>query len=221
MMFHVIALAAGLSRRMGSDNKLLLPWGNTTILETTLGNIVRADIGKVWLVVGYEAEHIKNVVNNDDSSFHLPPLSMPADGVAIVTNTEYAKGMTTSIQAGIKAISPSEIDYTTGFMICLSDMPLITPDEYRRLFHHFSDKIKQDEKAIIRPVFNHQKGNPIIFSAFYTKEILRLTYTEGCKPIVQNHAKHVYEIEMPTDSILQDMDNLEDYKRLLSTKIIV
>ena len=61
-MFHIILLAAGLSRRMGADNKLLLPWGNKTVLETTIDNILAAQMGKLWVVVGYESENIKNIL---------------------------------------------------------------------------------------------------------------------------------------------------------------
>ncbi len=203
-MFHIIVLAAGLSRRMGADNKLLLPWGHKTVLEMTIDNILAAQIGHLNIVVGHEAEDIKKALKHYSNQTSPPPLS-------IVNNFAYEQGMTTSIQAGIKNIS----DMATGYMICLSDMPLIAPSEYRLLFNHFSEIIKKDKKAIIRPVFNNQKGNPIIFSAFYKKDILHLTYTEGCKPIVQNYAEHVYEVQMPTDSILKDMDNPEDYERLL------
>lgn len=203
-MFHVILLAAGLSRRMGADNKLLLPWGNKTVLETTLGKILTAEMGKVWVVVGHEGDHIKNVLKNYLNLHSSHPLS-------IVTHLAYEQGMTSSIQAGIKSIAEA----ATGYMICLSDMPLIAPSEYRLLYNHSSERIKQNEKAIIRPIFNNQIGNPTIFSAFYKKDILNLTYTEGCKPIIQKYAEHVYEVQMPTDSILKDMDNQEDYEWLL------
>ncbi len=212
-MFHIILLAAGLSRRMGADNKLLLPWGNKTVLETTIDNILAAQMGHLHIVVGHEAKHIKNVLKNYSNRQLLPPLSLPCRQTDIITNLAYEQGMTTSIQAGITNID----DKATGYMICLSDMPLIAPSEYRLLFEHFLEISKKDKKAIIRPIFNHQKGNPTIFSAFYKKDILHLTYTEGCKPIVQKYAKHVYEVQMPTESILKDMDNREDYERLLKS----
>ena len=50
-----IVLAAGLSRRMGNENKLLLPFGNSTILVTTLTQILNAQLGETLLVLGHEA----------------------------------------------------------------------------------------------------------------------------------------------------------------------
>ena len=47
-----IVLAAGLSRRMGNENKLLLPFGNSTILGTTLTQILNAQLGETLLVLG-------------------------------------------------------------------------------------------------------------------------------------------------------------------------
>ena len=50
-----IILAAGLSRRMGNENKLLLPFGDSTILGTTLTQILNAQLGETRLVLGHEA----------------------------------------------------------------------------------------------------------------------------------------------------------------------
>ena len=114
-----------------------------------------------------------------------------------------------SIQAGVRASMGND------FMICLSDMPLIQPSEYQRLRNNFIEIKKQDEYAIIQPIFNEQQGNPIIFSSFYQNLILNSENTEGCKLIVQANKQHVYRIEMPSDSVLLDADTKEDYANLL------
>lgn len=199
-MISCIVLAAGMSRRMGAENKMLLPFRDSTIFETTLSNILKADIGKMVVIVGYESKKIKNVLENT-------PLSISSK-IHIVENSDYEKGMTTSIKAGIEA------NQDNHFMICLSDMPLITPDEYRFLAARFSAILKQDEKAIVVPFFKGEKGNPVIFSAFYIHELLSLSDTEGGKTILQKYKNHVHNIEMPTDSVLRDADTPEDYLRL-------
>jgi molybdenum cofactor cytidylyltransferase len=103
-------------------------------------------------------------------------------------------------------------------MICLSDMPLITPDEYRFLAHSFLNFIKNDEKAIVQPVFQGERGNPVLFSYFYKNDILNLPLsenTEGCRPIVQANKQHLKLVEMPTSHILRDVDKKEDYLNIL------
>ena len=202
-MLSAIVLAAGLSNRMETENKLLLPFQGKTILETTLSNILEADIGEVIVVVGHEAEKVKAVLKNYS--------------IIIVENLDYHKGMTTSIQTGILATQNSKLKtQNSGYMICLSDMVLIEPYEYRLLAQQFLDFYKQDEKVIIQPVFKEKRGNPVIFSSFYKNVILETEDTEGCRSVVQAHKKHVKLVEMPTNHVLQDVDFIEDYKRLIS-----
>ncbi len=195
----VIVLAAGLSSRMGVENKLLLSFQSKTILETTISNILEANIGEVIVVVGHEAERLKAVLKS-----RFPDIK-------IVENPYFEKGMTTSIQTGIRAAKNTE-----GYAICLTDMVLIQPYEYRLLAQQFLDFYKQDEKVIIQPIFKEKRGNPVIFSHFYKKSILETIDTEGCRSVVQAYKKHVKLVEMPTNHVLQDVDFKEDYERMLS-----
>ena len=100
-------------------------------------------------------------------------------------------------------------------MICLSDMPIISPDEYRFLKEQFHRFYRKDDKAIVLPMFKGERGNPVIFSGFYKNELLKLQNTEGGKPIVKANQNHVYTVEMPTDSVLRDADTPVDYSTLL------
>ena len=234
-----IILAAGLSRRMGKDNKLLLPFGETTILEATLVSITTARVGETLVVVGHEAEEIASLLMSNpqfqmsDFRFEVKfprlqpstvkrqtkegPLSINAKNasfLSILMNNHYEKGMTTTIQTGVESAS----DASAGYMICLSDMPFISPAEYQFLKEQFLLIWTKDPQAIVQPTFEGKRGNPTIFSSFYKKGILNLTYTEGCKPIVQAHQKHVYLVEMPTDSVLKDIDSKEEYTKIISNK---
>lgn len=216
-MVTAIVLAAGLSRRMGEVNKLLLPFGEKTVLETTLDNILSSNIEVVLIVIGHEAPQVKKVLDD-----YLRRNTGFRRKFFIVENPDYEKGMTTSIQAGIKAskrLSPPTLNSqfsTLNYMICLSDMPLISSDEYSFLKNQFEEILKKDEKAIVQPIFKEKRGNPTIFSSFYENDILNLIDTEGCKPIVQSHKNHVYLVEMPTHSILKDIDNNQDYKLMIN-----
>ena len=201
-MLKVIVLAAGLSRRMGVENKLLMPFCGKTMVETTLDNILAAEIGEIVVVVGHEAEKVKAVLKND-------PLS-------IIENLDYEKGMTTSIQTGVRATHNSKlITHNSAYMICLSDMVLIEPEEYQFLAEQFFEYLKQDKQAIVQPIFKGKRGNPVIFSHFYEKDILETTDTEGCRAVIQKYKKHVRFVEMPTDHVLQDVDFREDYDLLI------
>jgi molybdenum cofactor cytidylyltransferase len=198
-----VVLAAGLSRRMGAENKLLLPFGKATILETTLANITAADMGETLVVVGHESAEIRAVLSQNAPFF--------TQNIKILTNNHYEKGMTTSIQTGIAAAGQE----SRGYMICLSDMPFIGSSDYQFLRNTFFDILATDPQAIVQPTFEGKRGNPTILSRFYQKDILDLTFTEGCKPIVQANAAHVYLVEMPTDAVLRDIDFMEEYLKIL------
>ena len=195
-MVSDIVLAAGLSKRMGTANKLLLAYKNKTVIATVVENIIAAGIEEIVVVTGYEAGQIEDALKN------LP--------VQFVYNPEYEKGMTTSIQHGVSVVKGD------GYMICLSDMVLIEPSEYELLKNAFEGQLQIDKKCICIPRYKNEKGNPVIFSSFYKEAILQHKDMEGCKEIVQLYKEHVYWIEMDSPHILQDMDYPEDYK-ILST----
>jgi CTP:molybdopterin cytidylyltransferase MocA len=255
-----IVLAAGLSRRMGKANKLLLPIQGATLLETTLDNILNARVGETLVVVGHEAAEVVTALCREPSALSselsaisyqpqavrhdLPEIKHELEGktavetsnfkfqtkkgplsvkaifgqklrkngqfFTILENPNYEIGMTTSIQTGVAAAN----DESVGFMICLSDMPFITPSDYQFLAEKFAEIVSKDPKAIVQPTFEGKRGNPTILSHFYKQDILDLTFTEGCKPIVQANATHVYAVEMPTDAVLKDIDTEEEYSGL-------
>jgi molybdenum cofactor cytidylyltransferase len=213
-MLTVIVLAAGLSSRMGAQNKLRLPFGEKTILQTTLQHIIDADLGEILVIVGHEKELIES------------DLALFKNKIKIVFNPHFESGMTSSIQAGV-ANSDENMEHpdkggTEGYMICLSDMPLLQPIDYQRIsnfYLNFREK-KDNTYPIIQPVFNQQRGNPVIFHPIYKKEILDLQNTEGGKPIVQKHKENVHFVEMQNDAILLDADTPDAYAEVVSHRII-
>lgn len=194
-MLSAIVLAAGLSKRMGNINKLLLPYKNKTIIEATLENILASGIDEIIVVTGCEAEKVKAVIQ------HLP--------VPILHNPYYEKGMTTSIQCGVKHAKE------TGYMICLADMFMIISEEYALLKKTYEENFTSNPKYIYLPRYNNEKGNPVIFSTYYKHAILEHKEMEGCKAIVQSNKENVFWVDMPTNHVLQDMDYYKDYEKYI------
>jgi len=194
-MVTAILLAAGSSRRMGSPNKLLLPWNGKPLIAATAGNILAAGVGELILVTGHEAEAITAALS-----------SLP---IQTIHNPHYAKGMTGSIQAGVR------IARGQGLMICLADMVHITPGEYILLTTAFEQQYSRDIHCILLPEYHEQKGNPVVFSSAYRDAILRHPEEDGCRSLVRNHSGHHHPVAMPTAHILQDIDSPDDYERLI------
>ncbi len=196
-MITAIVLAAGESRRMGSANKLLLPFGETTLIERVVHTVCQSDAGGVIVVLGHEAEGIRAVLDGHD--------------VVFVENDRYREGMTTSIHAGVRAASPE----ATGFMICLSDLPLIEPEELNRLIEVFKEATRDDERPIVVPTFEGRRGNPVLFPVHYKTHLLDHKGLMGCKEIVKQNPDNVLEVAMATDHVLRDVDTMEAYQRLV------
>ncbi|QEC69113.1 nucleotidyltransferase family protein [Panacibacter ginsenosidivorans] len=193
-MVSAIVLAAGLSKRMGNENKLLLPYNGKTIIETTLQHLLDAGIEEIIVVTGHEAQLVSTTIR------HLP--------VIIIYNPLYEKGMTTSIQKGVEVAAGS------GYMICLADMFSITALEYISIITAFETQLQNDEKCICVPRYKNEKGNPVIFSAAYRADILQHKEMEGCKKIVEQNKTHIHRIDMQTPHILEDLDYPDDYKKI-------
>src|SRR5205823_7521291 len=123
-MVSAIVMAAGLSSRMGEQNKLLLPFKNKSIIETTIANIIGAGMEEIIIVLGHEADKIKNAI-----------IDLP---VKTIYNPDYKNGLTGTIQQGIRQAKGN------GFMLCLSDMVLINSGEYKKIKDAFEKQVLID-----------------------------------------------------------------------------
>ena len=191
-MISAIILAAGESRRMGVQNKLLLQIDSEVLIRKFVKSVSNSLVDAVLVVVGFEAEKIKAVLHDQSVKF--------------VENPSYEEGMTTSIQSGVKASS----NESTGLMICLADMPFAETSDLNLLIQAFNDYRSTESSLIIVPVFQGNRGNPVLFSEVFRDKIL--THKgEGCREIVRQFPHYVKEVSMENDNLLRDIDTPEDY----------
>ena len=193
-MISAVILAAGESRRMGKQNKLLLPVGGEALLVKLVASVCASDVGQVLVVIGHEAEKIRTELNEFPLNF--------------VYNPNFSEGMTTSIKYGVKLIS-HECD---GLLICLGDMPFINTSEINKLIHAYVKNRIKGEGLIVVPVFKRQRGNPVLFSIEFRNDILEHKKKSGCKEVIMKNSDSVMEIEMDDEKMLLDVDTMEDYQ---------
>lgn len=189
----VIVLAAGLSRRMGNDNKMGLLFQGKPIVQHVINQLRESNAFETIIVT---SEISQALFTNQN----------------VVLNERYESGMTSSIQTGVQATSA----LTEGYMICLGDQPLIKTEHYNQIIRTFEESLQLDPQAIVLPTFEGKKGNPVVFSVHYKKAILNHRQPEGCKEIVQANKKHLVFAPLETASILQDVDLPEDYQGLIN-----
>jgi len=182
-----IVLAAGLSRRYGPENKLLQLIDGVPMIWRVVDTIGRSMVDKIMVVTGHQAKEIETALA----------------GIAnlnLVHNPEFEKGMSTSISIGIKSLG--EVD---ACLICLGDLPHLTPKDYDRLIQLFNSE-KSTERIMI-PTFQGRKGHPVVFGSTFFNELRNLQPTDqGARNLIVKHKSLVKEIEMATNGILTDID---------------
>lgn len=191
-MICTVVLAAGCSSRMGTQ-KLLLPFGNGTIISHIVDQILASKVENVYVVVGHQPEKIEKELSDKP--------------VQIVLNREYQSGMLSSVRTGLRDIPK----YCEAMFVILGDQPSITAELIDKMIQAFYST----EKKIIVPLHNGKRGHPILLSMIYRDEILTNFDDVGLRGILQAHSDDVYEMEALSPGVISDMDYPEDYKREL------
>ena len=184
-----LILAAGSSRRMGSQ-KLLLPYGHSTIIETVIDNVLNSSIDHVMVVLGANQEEIR------DTLAHLP--------VQFCYNRKHEKGMLSSVICGTRSIPQDAV----CILIYLGDQPGIPPAVTNRVIDAYSEELV----GIVIPVHMHRRGHPLLVDMKYRKEIEQLDLEAGLRSLRHHFPQDVLEVEVDEPGILVDIDTREDYK---------
>ncbi len=194
-MIWAMILAAGESKRMGKP-KLLLPYGEKTIIETIVKTVVSSNVENTLVILGSDREKIEEKIKN------FP--------VKIVYNLDFRSGMLSSVQCGFKAV-PEE---TRAILVVLGDQPKISADVINKLINAY----KSTGKGIVLPVYKKERGHPVLIDVKYGEEVENLSPDVGLRGTVYNHPEDILEVDVETSSIFQDIDYESDYKRELEKK---
>jgi molybdenum cofactor cytidylyltransferase len=188
-MISAILLAAGQSKRMG-ELKQLMPFGQSTIVEQAVDNLLGSAVDEVIVVVGYKAEDVIKAI--------------AAKPIKLVINPDYEQGMSTSIIAGLNLVHSG----VRGIMLALGDQPLVDSQTIDRLM----DEFYNHDKGIVVPTYQGRRGHPIIFAIKYKQQLLELSGDVGGRQIVKDHPDDVLEVAVDAESIVADFDTTDDYQ---------
>jgi molybdenum cofactor cytidylyltransferase len=177
-----LVLAAGFSRRFGSDKRTALLPDGTRVLETVIARIEDAGLAVLPVL--------------RVSDFERWPLFT----TALPVEDEVAQlGLGNSLAAAT-AIVPAG----RSVMVCLGDMPFIATATYAAL------AAVAEPAKIICPVYRGQRGNPVLFGAHFVGELKTLAGDRGARLLLEKHAAHVVEIDVNDPGIHRDIDRPED-----------
>ncbi len=181
MKIGAVITAAGCSKRMG-EAKLLMKIGQKTILEHTLSGIYNV-ADEIVIVTGCYHERMRKVLENYNK-------------VKMVYNSDYQKGMFSSVLRGIQSISADRIFIVPG------DCPLIQEEIYRKL-------LTRDEEIVI-PSYKGRGGHPVLISKNAREKLLKEPPNSTLKDFIKKYG--VFYLEVDSDVILKDMDTPEDFE---------
>lgn len=187
-----IILAAGASNRMGRT-KQLLPFRGQTILEGVVDNALAAALHRLIVVLGHEAETLA--------------ARLTGRNLTIVQNPHYAQGQSTSLKAGLQALS----EESDAALFLLGDQPLITPATIDLLLAAYA----ATPSPIVLPAFEGKRGNPVLFDRETFAAIATITEDCGARSLFDRYAGRLFKIPVDDPSIHFDIDTEDDYHRLL------
>ena len=190
-MISAVVLAAGLSSRMGHP-KMVLPWGETTVIGRVVEVLLEAGVEEILVVVGGGAEQVKNALNG------LP--------VRTIENPEHAeKDMVYSLQLGLQQAAPG----SEAALVVLGDQPQIQLETVMAVLESHS----KDEASLVIPSYEMHRGHPWLVGRTLWPFILEIRPPNTLRTFLNRFQTNARYIEARDDSILRDMDTPADYAR--------
>lgn len=194
-MIAAIVLAAGTSSRYGT-NKLLLPFGDTSVLRMTVLQILKAEPEETLVVTGHEAERITTEVRD-----------MP---VRVVHNPAYHEAdMISSIQTGLRALQTTSAQ---AALIALGDMPLLPSEITATLMRMY----RLGCGDIVAPRLGEQRGHPVLIARRFWAEALAIPPRTPLRVLLAAHMDAVALLQVNTDRVLRDVDTPALYQEALA-----
>jgi molybdenum cofactor cytidylyltransferase len=186
----VIVLAAGASTRYGQP-KQLLPVGPRTMLQHVVDVVMASPVDQTIVVLGHRAGQIGATLKDT-----------PAD---IVTNEEWEAGLSTSVQAGLRAVRPD----VQAALFVLADQPAITPEIIAALLGRY----RETGAPIVVPTYRGKRGNPALFDRSLFAKLFKVRDDQGGRQIIDMYRDRIQRVEVGLEAVLVDVDTEEDYNR--------
>ena len=189
-MITAILLAAGQSKRLFNQNKLIKNYKGKLLINHAVQSIIKSKIEKLIIVLGFEYLKVKKKINKNKK-------------IKFVINHNYTRGIASSIKCGLKKIS----NKSDGFIIVQADMPKISKNILNKLYK----EIKTNKKEIFVPRKNNKIGNPIGFKLSMINQLKKISGNRGAKFIIQKNKSKIKYIRTKSLGIFKDIDLNKDF----------
>jgi molybdenum cofactor cytidylyltransferase len=186
-----LLLAAGSSRRFGSDKRKVQLGAGRTLLATSLQLYLDA-FGHCFVVIDEDDDALKPDLLQQGGT----PVELPG--------RERGYGMGDSLAAGIKHIAGQRYD---ACLVGLADMPWVKPTTLAALASALA------EAPLVVPAWRGRRGHPVGFAARYFPALCQLGGDCGARGLLQRHTAELVQLPVEDPGILQDVDTVVDLWR--------
>tara|TARA_B100001245_G_C22633082_1_gene311752 strand:+ start:58 stop:630 length:573 start_codon:yes stop_codon:yes gene_type:complete len=189
-MIRAILLAAGQSKRLKGENKLIKKFKNKPLINHTINSLIKSKISKIIIVLGHQDKEIKKIIKKNKK-------------IIFILNKKYKSGMSSSIKVGLKKISKKN----EGFLIVQSDMPFIKSSDINKIYN----SIKKRKFLVHALKFKNRLGNPIGFDISVMKKFKKIKGDIGAKFMVKRLKKRTNFMKVSSSKIFKDFDLKKDF----------
>ena len=190
-MIKAILLAAGQSKRMKSENKLIKLYKNKPLINYSLNVLKKSKVNKIIIVLGHQHKKVKKIIKNNKK-------------IIFTYNKNYKQGMASSIKTGLKKISKND----KGFIIAQSDMPFVKQSDINKICRSINSK-----KFLIHALkYKTRVGNPIGFDSSLIKKFKNIKGQFGAKFMVKRLKNRTNFIKTKSIKSFKDFDKASDFR---------
>lgn len=225
-----VVLAAGTSSRMEAGFKLLLPYGEGTVVEASVRAALRAGLDPVVVVTGHRGDEVRRALQGRfgpqggkaSGSAGPGPADGPAAGAGaggpraagdlrIVFNPRFPEGQAKSLARGLVEVRTATEAEAAAVM--LGDEPGIRSDAVREAVEAWRRRASppSDDPSVLRARYRDRPGHPVIFPRDVFGELEALEGDRGAGGWLELNAGRVEEVRLDRDAPV-DVDTEEDYR---------
>ncbi len=191
----IIVLAAGGSRRLGTPKQLLRFQGRS-LLRHSVEAALASHAHPVVVVLGAYAEQVKPEIAD------LP--------VQVVENQRWAEGMSSSVRAGIQALTTAS-DALEAALLMVCDQPYVAS----RTIDGIIEAYRSTGRLIVASEYAGTLGVPALFTRDLFRDLMTLEGDHGARRIIRTYEGEVLRFPFPEGAI--DVDTLDDHATLQSS----
>ena len=190
-MIKAILLAAGQSKRMKSENKLIKLYKNKPLINYSLNVLTKSKVNKIIIVLGHQFKEVKKIIKKNKK-------------IIFTYNKNYKKGMASSIKIGLKKISKND----KGFIVAQSDMPFVKQSDINKICRSINSK-----KFLVHALkYKNRVGNPIGFDSSLIKKFKNIKGQFGAKFMVKRLKNRTNFIKTMSIKSFKDFDKASDFR---------